>query len=112
MFRARVLARTLVYVFLVTSTFFAGFFRITYLYPTFVRKLYYAYCTNCKNVRKYERRYRGLLHCTLHVLVQYLNIAEAVRRSVSTQPEFSFTTELIGASETSGETLHIQGKVF
>ena len=27
--------------------------------------------TNCKNVRKYERRYRGLLHCTLglHVLV-------------------------------------------
>jgi len=86
-FRARVLARTLVYVFLVTSTFFAGFFRITYLYPT-------------------ED------YCTVHYTYSYLNIAEAVRRSVSTQPEFSFTTELIGASETSGETLHIQGKVF
>jgi hypothetical protein len=29
-FRARVLARTLLYVFLVTSTFFRWFFRITY----------------------------------------------------------------------------------
>jgi len=36
-FRARMLARTLLYVFLVTRTFFAGFFRINTYWTTRVR---------------------------------------------------------------------------
>lgn len=65
MFRARVLARTLLYVFLVTSTFFRWFFRITYrttlnvfVYTSYgstrtrTRALLYVYFR-----RKYEDKY-------------------------------------------------------
>ena len=88
MFRARVLARTLLYVFLVTSTFFRWFFRITYRTTLNV----FVYCTRRTEVH-------------VHVHVHYCTCTFDESTKINT--EIISTTFMCTCTRTRSCTVHV-----